>query len=145
MHSRFVATPPIKAKLAILSASVLSRVKKSTAHAPTASHWTLPTLPLGGAGVDYAIFNILARVLYFANAGVKSCSDLMVCMQANKFSETRFCWKPKAEFRASLTQSGPKLTLGLVDVHNNERGVRKRASQHLSLNPFLSESNRNGL
>ena len=61
----------------------------------------------------------------------------MVCMQANRFSETRLCWKPKAEFRASLTQSGPKLTLGLVDVHDNERGVRKRPSQHLSLNPFL--------
>ena len=66
-------------------------------------------------------------------------------MQANRFSETWFCWKAKAEFRASLTQSGPKLTLGLVDVHNNERGVRKRPSQHLSLNPFLSESDRNGL
>ena len=60
-----------------------------------------------------------------------SCSDSMVCMQANRFSETWFCWKAKAEFRASLTQSGPKLTLGLVDVHNNERRVRKRAFQHL--------------
>ena len=69
----------------------------------------------------------------------------MVCTQANKFSEARLCCKPEAEFRASLTQSGPKVTLGVVDVHNNASGVRKRPSQHLSLNPFLSESDRNGL
>ena len=51
----------------------------------------------------------------------------MVCTQANKFSEARLCCKPEAEFRASLTQSGPNLALGLKDVHSNERRVKMRA------------------
>ena len=68
----FGRAPSIKAELAALVASVSSRAKKSTAHAPTASHWTLPTLPLDGAGVGYAIFDILARILDFAIIGVKS-------------------------------------------------------------------------
>ena len=65
----------------------------------------------------------------------------MVCVQANKFSETRLCCKPKAEFRASLSQSGPKLTLGLVDGHANERGVNVRvqvlASRRACMNAMM--------
>ena len=52
----------------------------------------------------------------------------MVCKQAEKFNEARLCCKPKAEFRACLTQSGAKLTLGLVDIHSNERGVKMRGN-----------------
>ena len=72
--------------------------EKSTAHAPTASHWTLPTLPLGGAGVGYAMFDILARVLDFANAGIKSCSELMVCMQASRSARHGYAGNPKLSF-----------------------------------------------
>ena len=50
----------------------------------------------------------------------------MVCMQADKFSDSRLCCKPKAEYRAGLSQSGPKLTLGFVDAHTYERGLMMR-------------------
>ena len=64
MHSRFVASPH-QGKVGNTICERFKPIEKGTAHAPTASHWTLPILPLGGAGVGYAMFDILARVLCF--------------------------------------------------------------------------------
>ena len=64
IHSRSVASPH-QGKVGNTLCERFKPSEKSTAHAPTASHWTLPTLPLGGAGVGYAMFDILVRVLYF--------------------------------------------------------------------------------
>ena len=47
-------------------------------------------------------------------------------MQASILRYARLCCKPKAEFRAGLTQSGAKLTLGSVDGRTFERGLMMR-------------------
>ena len=64
-HSRSVAPHSIKAKLATLFASVSSRAKKWSAYAPTASHWTLPTLPLCGVRVGYVICDFLVTRVFW--------------------------------------------------------------------------------